>query len=733
MAAALLLVTSCHNLSQPVNGMVCPAPKLQDSCSAYPGVIGRRFQCTQFGKQGVQNTLQASWTELQRPPISAPTNFSGGLASGDFRLGRALPGTSAPPTTWVVRSLWTGLVYLRHNGDMMTYECDWSAYMERTVVSQAFHLDEPTQAAGRTRLGLSIDDDGEELKSTTREGLTKRGLNIDDDDEDIDRYHYRSLAEQVLSMPMEGEVSDVAMHHLVQTNVARKCFEMSADIASKKDGFGKSYKPFSRCLKLGGHENSTNRTRVAESLCWHTSKPGDEQISRRDYADRMAYCITGEGIAAVSSSPFMATFPNSEFWQQKEVDGEELKCAAKEGSGLNGEDEKEKKEDANAEFEPLAKFLDDKLEQVIVSSRMTNSPCVLMTYECDWAAYMERTVVTHAFHLDEPTQAAGRTRLGLSIGDDGEELKSTTKEGLTKLGLNIDDDEEDTNRHYRSFAAQVLSMPMEDEVSDVAMHHPVQTSVARKRLEMSADIAGKKDGFEKSHKPFSRCPKLGVHEDSTNRTRVAESLRWHTSKPGDEQISRREYVDRMAYCITGESIAVASSSPFMVTFLNDEFWQLKGFDGEELKNTAKEGSDLNGEDEKRGDASAEFEPLAKFLGDKMEQVIVSLYMTNSTCTLMAYECGWSACMERTVVAHAFHLDEPTQAAGRTRLGLSIDDDGEELKSTTKEGLDLGDGAQGNPRSVFVAPDGFLVRHVCASRGLLRVGAPKKKQADDLGR
>ena len=52
---------------------------------------------------------------------------------------------------------------------------------------------------------------------------------------------------------------------------------------------------------------------------------------------------------------------------------------------------------------------------------------------------------------------------------------------------------------------------------------------------------------------------------------MAELLRYHTSKSGDEQISLKEYVDRMKegqndiFYITGESIASVSSSPFLET------------------------------------------------------------------------------------------------------------------------------------------------------------------------
>merc|ERR1712046_5240 len=72
----------------------------------------------------------------------------------------------------------------------------------------------------------------------------------------------------------------------------------------------------------------------------------------------------------------------------------------------------------------------------------------------------------------------------------------------------------------------------------------IKKNLVKKCLEMFAEIAEKKDDYKKFYEQFGKCLKLGVHEDSTNRTKVAELLRWHTSKSGDEQISFKEYIDR---------------------------------------------------------------------------------------------------------------------------------------------------------------------------------------------
>eukprot|EP00438_Fugacium_kawagutii_P014471 Skav223518 [mRNA] locus=scaffold1160:283362:296610:+ [translate_table: standard] len=214
---------------------------------------------------------------------------------------------------------------------------------------------------------------------------------------------------------------------VIKKNLVKKCLEMFAEIAEKKDDYKKFYEAFGKCLKLGVHEDSTNRTKIAELLRFHTSKSGDEQISLKEYVDRMKegqndiFYITGESVAAVSSSPFLETLrkkgievlymvdPIDEYATQqlKEFDGKKLKSTTKEGLDIDDEDEKKKIEELKAEFEPLTKLmkevLGDKVEKVLVSSRMADSPCVLTTSEYGWSANMERIMKAQALRDNSMT------------------------------------------------------------------------------------------------------------------------------------------------------------------------------------------------------------------------------------------------------------------------------------------------------------------------------------------
>merc|ERR1712008_560973 len=93
----------------------------------------------------------------------------------------------------------------------------------------------------------------------------------------------------------------------------------------------------------------------------------------------------------------------------KEFDGKKLLAATKEGLDIN-EDEDEKKafEEAKAKTESLCKLmkeaLEDKVEKVVVSNRLSDSPCVLVTGEFGWSANMERIMKAQA--LRDATQSA---------------------------------------------------------------------------------------------------------------------------------------------------------------------------------------------------------------------------------------------------------------------------------------------------------------------------------------
>jgi molecular chaperone HtpG len=85
----------------------------------------------------------------------------------------------------------------------------------------------------------------------------------------------------------------------------------------------------------------------------------------------------------------------------KDYDDHKLKSVTKEGLDLDDtEEEKKKQEEEKAKFEPLCKLmkdiLGDKVEKVVLGTRIEDSPCVLVTSEYGWSANMERIMKAQA-------------------------------------------------------------------------------------------------------------------------------------------------------------------------------------------------------------------------------------------------------------------------------------------------------------------------------------------------
>ncbi len=229
---------------------------------------------------------------------------------------------------------------------------------------------------------------------------------------------------------------------VIRKNLVKKCLELIDEICEDKDSFKKFYEQFSKNIKLGIHEDTTNRKKLAGILRYYTSATGDEMSSFGDYVSRMKenqksiYYITGESKEVVAQSAFVETLkkrgleviymtePIDEYvvQQLKEFDGKNLVSVTKDGLELP-EDEEEKKrlDEAKAKFEGLCKvmkdILDKKVEKVVISNRLVNSPCCIVTSQYGWTANMERIMKAQALR-DTSTMGYMAAKKHLEINPD---------------------------------------------------------------------------------------------------------------------------------------------------------------------------------------------------------------------------------------------------------------------------------------------------------------------------
>ncbi|KAL5780708.1 hypothetical protein ACOSQ2_011445 [Xanthoceras sorbifolium] len=219
------------------------------------------------------------------------------------------------------------------------------------------------------------------------------------------------------------------------TDKEKKDVEKASD-DEKRGQYSKFWNEFGKSIKLGIIEDAANRNRLAKLLRFESTKSDgkltslDQYISRMKKGQKDIFYITGSSKEQLEKSPFLErlkkksyeviffTDPVDEYLMQYLMDYEDKKFqnVSKEGLKL-GKDSKDK--ELKESFKELTKWwkgalANENVDDVKISNRLDNTPCVVVTSKYGWSANMERIMQSQTLS-DANKQAYMRGKRVLEI------------------------------------------------------------------------------------------------------------------------------------------------------------------------------------------------------------------------------------------------------------------------------------------------------------------------------
>jgi molecular chaperone HtpG len=282
---------------------------------------------------------------------------------------------------------------------------------------------------------------------TKRKGMIKlysRKVFITDDCEDILPEYMKFVRGVIETDDIPLNISRETLQQskilkVIGKNIIKKALDMFNKISNDPDKFRIFYEQYNKSIKLGIHEDSTYRNKLTPLLRYETSNSNGDQISLDDYVENMKdgqpaiYYITAESIKSINNSPFLEKLKSKNFeviymcdpldeyitQQVKDYKDKKLVCITKENLELSLDDsEKEEFEQAKNEYKNVCDFikstLSDEVEKVVVSNKLSDSPCVLSTSEFGWTANMQRILKAQTFNRPEMNYMMGRKVLEIN-------------------------------------------------------------------------------------------------------------------------------------------------------------------------------------------------------------------------------------------------------------------------------------------------------------------------------
>lgn len=282
---------------------------------------------------------------------------------------------------------------------------------------------------------------------TKRKGMIKlysRKVFITDDCEDL-LPEYLKFVRGVIEtedIPLNISRETLQQNKIIKVigkNIMKKVFEMFNRISDDPEKFRTFYEQYNKSIKLGVHEDSTYRDKLVPLLRYETTNSNGDLISFDDYIENMKpgqpsiYYITAESVKSIINSPFLEKLRSKDYevvymcdaldeyitQQVKDYKDKKLVCVTKENIDIGSDElEKEEFEKLKVEYKNVCDYmkstLSDEVEKVILSNKLSDSPCILSTSDFGWTANMQRILKAQTFNKPEMNFMMGRKILEIN-------------------------------------------------------------------------------------------------------------------------------------------------------------------------------------------------------------------------------------------------------------------------------------------------------------------------------
>ena len=205
---------------------------------------------------------------------------------------------------------------------------------------------------------------------------------------------------------------------VIKKNIVKKVIELLTELSEDKEKYSQFYEQYSKNIKLGIHEDNNNKVRLSKLLRFKSSKSENEVISFDDYISNMneeqkeIYYIIGESQEYVNNAPFLEklkkkdieviymTDPIDEYMMQQltDYDGKKFVNICK--SKLNIDDTEVDTKKYEEFCKKIKEILKNNVENVVISNRLVDSPCCLVSSDFGWSANMERIMKAQALNVN---------------------------------------------------------------------------------------------------------------------------------------------------------------------------------------------------------------------------------------------------------------------------------------------------------------------------------------------